>query len=261
MSRTTKSFLLALRRFLSRRGVCQNRYSDNAKSFKAAERELQHFAKIVKEQELKDFLSSQGVTWKFIIERAPWWEGFYGRLGKCVKDPLRKILESALLTFEEVSTILTEIEAVINMRPLTYTTNDLRETEPLTPAQFLHFGKTEFSYPLHFADLVTKISTKETLLRRKRYQTNLLKQVRIKRKERFDLDKKIKWIILSFKPQTPFFLILNKILTAKSSPVKEDRSKVPIPISNPFDELEKNNVDKMDTSEWIHLIPNLPQLW
>ncbi|GIX68451.1 reverse transcriptase [Caerostris darwini] len=187
MSMTTKSFLLALRRFLSRRGVCQTIYSDNAKSFKAAERELQHFAKIVKEQELQDFISSQGVTWKFIIEHAPWWGGFNERLVKCVKDPLRKILGRALLTFEEVSTILTEIEAVINMRPLTYTTNDLGETEPLTPAHFLHFGKTEFSYPLHFADLVNKTLTKETLLRRKRYQTNLLKQLWIKWKEQYVL--------------------------------------------------------------------------
>ncbi|GIY52049.1 reverse transcriptase [Caerostris extrusa] len=151
---TTKSFLLALSRFLSRRGVCQTLYSDNAKSFKAAERELQHFSKIVKEQELQDFISSQG---------------------------------RALLTFEELSTVLTEIEAVINMHPLTYTTNDLGETEPLTPAHFLHFGKTEFSYPLHFADLVNKTLTKETLLRRKRYQTNLLKQLWIKWKEQYVL--------------------------------------------------------------------------
>ncbi|GIX77875.1 reverse transcriptase [Caerostris darwini] len=59
-------------------------------TIKAAERELQHFAKIVKEQELQDFISSQGVTWKFIIERAPWWGGFYERLVKCLKDPLWK---------------------------------------------------------------------------------------------------------------------------------------------------------------------------
>ncbi|GIY84035.1 reverse transcriptase [Caerostris extrusa] len=128
MSMTTKSFLLALRRFLSRR-----------------------------------------VTWKFIIERAPWWGGFYERL---VKDPLRKILGRAILTFEELSTILTEIEAVINMRPLTYTTNDLGETEPLTPAHFLHFGKTEFSNPLHFADLVNK-----TLTRRLFSEENDIKQI------------------------------------------------------------------------------------
>ncbi|GIY70075.1 hypothetical protein CDAR_488981 [Caerostris darwini] len=56
-------------------------------TIKAAERKLQHFTKIVKEQKLQDFISSQGVTWKFIIEHAPWWGGFYERLVKCGKDP------------------------------------------------------------------------------------------------------------------------------------------------------------------------------
>ncbi|GIY04561.1 reverse transcriptase [Caerostris extrusa] len=56
-------------------------------TIKAAERGLHHFAKIVKELKLQDFISCQGVTWKFIIERAPWWGGFYERLVKCVKDP------------------------------------------------------------------------------------------------------------------------------------------------------------------------------
>ncbi|GIY89011.1 hypothetical protein CDAR_510161 [Caerostris darwini] len=55
-------------------------------TIKAAERELQHFAKIVKEQGLQDFIYSQVVTWKFFIERAPWWGGVYERLVKCVKD-------------------------------------------------------------------------------------------------------------------------------------------------------------------------------
>ncbi|GBM81435.1 hypothetical protein AVEN_20036-1 [Araneus ventricosus] len=41
---------------------------------------------------------------------APWWGGFYERLVKSVKDPLRKILGRALLTYEELSTILIEIE-------------------------------------------------------------------------------------------------------------------------------------------------------
>ncbi|GIY07154.1 rab GTPase-binding effector protein 1 [Caerostris darwini] len=40
-------------------------------TIKVAERDLQHFIKILKEQKLQDFISSQGVTWKFIIERVP----------------------------------------------------------------------------------------------------------------------------------------------------------------------------------------------
>ncbi|GFY05668.1 integrase catalytic domain-containing protein [Trichonephila clavipes] len=91
-SMSTKHFLFAFRRFISRRGSCSVVYSDNAKSFKAASKDLIYFAKILKNSEFKDFISSRGITWKFIVERAPWWDGFYERLVKSVKDPLRKFL-------------------------------------------------------------------------------------------------------------------------------------------------------------------------
>ncbi|GFU93035.1 integrase catalytic domain-containing protein [Trichonephila clavipes] len=55
----------------------------------------------------------KGIHWKFIVERAPWWGGFYERLVKTIKDPLRKILGRAL-TFEELSTILSEVEVIVN---------------------------------------------------------------------------------------------------------------------------------------------------
>ncbi|GBM44656.1 hypothetical protein AVEN_214187-1 [Araneus ventricosus] len=76
---------------------------------------------------------NNGIHWKFIVERAPWWGGFYERLVKTVKEPLRKILGKALLTFEELSTILSEVEVIVNNRPLTYVENDPGEPEPLTP--------------------------------------------------------------------------------------------------------------------------------
>ncbi|GFX70254.1 integrase catalytic domain-containing protein [Trichonephila clavipes] len=121
---STKCFLLALRRFLARRGNCKVIYSDNARTFKAAERELTYFANILKDSEFQSFVADKGIHWKFIVERAPWWGGFYERLVKTIKDPLRKILGRALLTFEELSTILSEVEVIVNHRPLTYVEND-----------------------------------------------------------------------------------------------------------------------------------------
>ncbi|GFW38331.1 integrase catalytic domain-containing protein [Trichonephila clavipes] len=117
---STKCFLLALRRFLARRGNCKVIYSDNLLAFKAAERELAYFANIFKDIEFQNFVAGKGIHWEFIVERAPWWGGFYERLVKTIKDPLRKILGRALLTFEELSTILSEVEVIVNHRPLTY---------------------------------------------------------------------------------------------------------------------------------------------
>ncbi|GFS93208.1 integrase catalytic domain-containing protein [Trichonephila clavipes] len=91
---------------------------------KAAERELAYFANILKDSEFQNFVADKGIHWKFIVGRAPWWGGFYERLVKTIKDPLRKILGRALLTFEELSTILSEVEVIVNHRPLTYVEND-----------------------------------------------------------------------------------------------------------------------------------------
>ncbi|GFX04287.1 integrase catalytic domain-containing protein [Trichonephila clavipes] len=64
--------------------------------------------------EFQNSVADKGIHWKFIVERAPWWGGFYERLVKTIKDPLSKILGRALLTFEELSTILSELEVIVN---------------------------------------------------------------------------------------------------------------------------------------------------
>lgn len=89
------------RRFLARKENFKIIYSGDAKSFK--KKELSSFDKIIKESTIQNFFSSEGISWKFIMELSPWWGGFYERLMKTIKDPLKKILERALLSFEEMT--------------------------------------------------------------------------------------------------------------------------------------------------------------
>ncbi|GFX13456.1 integrase catalytic domain-containing protein [Trichonephila clavipes] len=187
---STKCFLLALRRFLACRGNCKVIYSDNARTFKAAERELAYFANILKDSEFQNFVVDKGIHWKFIVERAPWWGGFYERLVKTIKDPLRKILGRALLTFEELSTILSEVEVIVNHRPLTYVENDPGEPEPLTTAHFLELGYGDSKYPIHFIELIDATTAKESYKKRKTYRTLLLKQLWRRWKEQYLLQLK-----------------------------------------------------------------------
>ncbi|GBN46289.1 hypothetical protein AVEN_41284-1, partial [Araneus ventricosus] len=151
---STNYFLLVLRRFLSRTGNCKVKYSDNARTFKATERELAYFTNILKDSKFQNFVADNGIYWKFIVERAPWWDRFYDRLVKTVKEPLRKILGKTLLTFDELSTILSEVEVIVNNRPLTYVENDPGEPEPLTPAHFLELGYGDSKYPVYFIELI-----------------------------------------------------------------------------------------------------------
>ncbi|GFR10983.1 integrase catalytic domain-containing protein [Trichonephila clavata] len=103
--------------------------------------------------------------------------GFYKRMVKTVKEPLRKILGRSLLSFEELTTLLAEIENIVNLRPLTYVSDDKDDPESLKPAPFLYFGRNDFDCPMQFAELFDKTISKDTLRRRKLYQTVHLRQL------------------------------------------------------------------------------------
>ena len=74
--------------------------SDNAKTFKGAEKEIK---KITRSAGVQRYLTNNGVRWEFIIGRAPW-DGGRGceRMVKCVKRCLKKVVGRAFLSFEEM---------------------------------------------------------------------------------------------------------------------------------------------------------------
>ncbi|GBO05356.1 hypothetical protein AVEN_94134-1 [Araneus ventricosus] len=179
-------FIMSLCRFLVRRGCVKVFYSDNAKTFRSSCEILKRFKSIIRQPELNSFITSEGISWKFIPERSPWWGGFWERLMRSIKEPLRKTLGRALLTLEELSTILTEIESVINNRPITYDSDELDEPRALTPSHFLLPGHRNTGFvPEYFLDLFVFASDRVTLSRRKLFQTKLLKQLWVKWKEQY----------------------------------------------------------------------------
>ena len=76
--------------------------------------------RVRRSKKLKSFLIQKNIKWNFILEEAPWWGGFYEWLIGIVKSSLKKVLQKSLLTYEELYTVITEIESVMNSRPLTY---------------------------------------------------------------------------------------------------------------------------------------------
>lgn len=83
-----------------------------------------------------DFLLEKRIEWKFIPARAPWFGGFYERLIGLTKSAMKKVLGSAYITFQELQTLIVQIEAKINDRPLTYCSANSAELSTLTPSQF-----------------------------------------------------------------------------------------------------------------------------
>ena len=73
------------------------------------------------------------------MEKAPWWGGFWERLVCSVKRSLRKTLGRSILNFDQLSTMLIEIECILNSRPLTYVEDDTSGlTYTLSPSHLIN---------------------------------------------------------------------------------------------------------------------------
>ena len=135
---SAEEFLLGFRRFISNRGTPIEITSDNALQFKTSSKVLNLVWKhVIQSEEVQTYASNVGVKWNFIVELAPWMGGFYERLVGLVKRALRKTINRKLLSFIQLQTVLKEVEAVVNSRPLVYVSGDIDSTITLSPKHFL----------------------------------------------------------------------------------------------------------------------------
>lgn len=122
-------FLAALRRFLSRRGPATDIYSDCGTNFVGASKQLVKC--------MRDACDGEGIRWHFNPPAAPNFGGIWEAGIKSVKSHIARVVGSHILTYEEFSTVLTSIEAVLNSRPLCSLSTDPNDLGVLTPAHFL----------------------------------------------------------------------------------------------------------------------------
>ncbi|XP_055633918.1 uncharacterized protein LOC129774235 [Toxorhynchites rutilus septentrionalis] len=134
---TTAAFLAALRRFVSRRGLPAEIHSDNGLNFQGASNHLRELYDLLHDPTVAAKITSQtsqrGIIWKFIPPRAP----NFGGLWEAAVKSLIRVLGKRQLSFEDMTTILTQVEAVMNARPLTPLSEDPDELDVLTPGHFL----------------------------------------------------------------------------------------------------------------------------
>ncbi|XP_071643020.1 uncharacterized protein [Temnothorax longispinosus] len=127
-------------------------YSDNGTTFVGAKNQLRElFDFLNKEQvqdDVKQFLRDQQTSWNFIPPNAPHFGGLWEAAVKSAKYHMNRIVGKAHLTFEEMVTVLCEIEAILNSRPLTALSADSNDFAFLSPGHFL-VGTTMNSLPCH----------------------------------------------------------------------------------------------------------------
>ena len=138
---STDAFIACLRRFISRRGKPTLLWSDHGTNFVGAAREIKELVKFLESQkaqgEISLFCSVQNIQWRFIPEHAPHFGGLWEAAVKSFKSHLRRVVGNVKLTFEELTTVLSQIEACLNSRPLVALPLADDGVEALTPGHFL----------------------------------------------------------------------------------------------------------------------------
>lgn len=117
------------------------RISDNATNFVGANKKLSELTAVWNSKEHKEkiqsFFNELSITWHFIPPRAPHFGDLWEAVLKSVKHHLNRTVVATRVTYDEMYTMLAQIEACLNSRPLVPLSNDPNDLAILTPAHFL----------------------------------------------------------------------------------------------------------------------------
>lgn len=148
---STQTFIAALKRMCARRGTPTHIYSDNGTNFVGAARVLKEEFQIFKTLQSSEFFKEVNdlqIEWHFNAPSWPSAGGLWEAAVRSMKSHLKRVIGQQKLTYEQFATLLTQIEACMNSRPLSPLSEDVEDLDYLTPGHFLT-GSPTLSLPLN----------------------------------------------------------------------------------------------------------------
>ena len=139
-SLTADSFINAFRRFICRRTKPHTVFSDNGTNLVGAEKELRQALKEFNHKHVEEKLRQKNICWKFNPPTASHFGGIWERLIRSTRKILCMLLQQQTVTDETLLTLFTEVECILNSRPLTPIIIDPEDNAPLTPNHLLQVG-------------------------------------------------------------------------------------------------------------------------
>ena len=148
ISLETDAFINVLRRFIARRGNVKSLWSDNGTNFIGAQKELRLALSEMNQEPIQSTLRREGIDWHFNPPTASHMGGVWERMIRSARKILTALLHEhgTRLDTDSFHTLLCEVEAIINSRPITNVSDDPDDLEPLTPNHILT-GKSVVTIP------------------------------------------------------------------------------------------------------------------
>ena len=136
---STAAFLRALTRIQARRPALRKLFSDNGTNFRGANTELAlAFDEWKKSEMAGEHLHP--LEWIFNVPYAPARGGVYERCVRSVKEVLTMIMERERISYDAFHTVLVAAEAIVNRRPITQVSSDIKDLNAITPSDVLYPG-------------------------------------------------------------------------------------------------------------------------